>query len=134
MNKKIAIILIVAAFLIGVVGGGWRVNHFLNRTTHQKIETSIIALELGEVGNNVAILTQIRSNNLTNGIDRLESNLDGSLLVLIGSQTFDMPQFQREQLQNAFRIAKDYRNKFPHENEQPEVSRAITKAFSLVGK
>ena len=132
MNKKLAIILIGIAFLVGAMGGNWKAKRSLNQTTHQKIVTPIIALELGEIGHGVSMLNQIRANNITGAIDQLENNLDGSLAVLIGSQTFDMPQSQREQSLKAFQIAKEYRDKFPYTNEDAEISQTISNEFLLV--
>lgn len=132
MNKKLAIILIGIAFLVGAIGGNWKAKRSLKQATYQKIVTTITALELGEVGHDIFILNQIRSNNLTSATDDLENNLDGSLAVLIGSQTFDMPQFQREQLLTAFQMAKEYRGKFPYTNADAEISKTISNEFPLL--
>ena len=79
----------------------------------------------------VAVLNRIRSNNVTNAIDLLELELDSSVETL-GLYLKDTPKSQLDADQlKALRRIKDYRDKFPHTNEYPELNRLISNTLSL---
>ena len=84
-----------------------------------------------EVATDVALLNRIRLNNITNAVDVLETKLDISLGML--SFDFkDIPKTERVEVLKTIQMAKDYRDKFPHENSHPDLSQAVSNAFSLV--
>jgi uncharacterized protein YneF (UPF0154 family) len=127
MSKKLAIILIVVAFLVGAIGGGWSIGYFYNRLTTRLVcntETARAVMDM-------AALNRIRSNNVTNAIKLLETELDGSMITL-GLYLKDIPKSQLDADQlKALRRIKDYRDKFPHTNEYPELNRIISNALLL---
>jgi hypothetical protein len=79
----------------------------------------------------VGILNRIRSNNVTNAIELLEIEVDGSVETL-GLWLNEMPKLRLDADQlKALRKVKDYRDKFPHTNEYPELNRIISNTLSL---
>jgi hypothetical protein len=128
MNKKLAIILIVTAFVVGAIGGGWSVGYIFNDITMRLIYTS----ETKNAATDVALLNRIRSNNVTNAVDVLETDLDGSVGML-GLYLKNIPKTERVEVLKTLQRVKEYRDKFPHSNDYyPEINQVDSNAFLLV--
>ena len=128
MNKKLAIILIVTAFVVGAIGGGWSVGYIFNDITMRLIYTS----ETKNAATDVALLNRIRSNNVTNAVDVLETDLDGSVGML-GLYLKNIPKTERVEVLKTLQMVKEYRDKFPHSNDYyPEINQVDSNAFLLV--
>jgi len=127
MNKKLAIILIVAAFLIGVIGGGWSVGYFYN---HFALRFAYISAAAKTV-TDVSVLNQLQANNVTNAVRQLDTELDGSLMSLWFFRK-DIASSDRDMALKTLRKAKEYRTKFPHKSGYAEIDQTVSNALSLV--
>lgn len=128
MSKKLAIVLIVVAFLVGAIGGAVGTNYFWKRFMNTFYSTSLAA----QTGMDVSLLKQLRANNVTNAIDLLEIELDGSVVGL-GVYLRDIPESRRDPTHlEILSQAKGYRSKFPHQSSSPLGDQMISNAFSLV--
>jgi hypothetical protein len=113
----------VAAFIVGGISGGWSIANMSKRLIYLQ--------ETEEAATDVALLNRIRSKNITNAVDVLETKLDISLARL-GSDFKDIPKTDRVNVLKTIQMAKDYRDKFPQKNAFPGLNQAISNAFSLV--
>jgi hypothetical protein len=127
MNKKLAITLIVAAFIVGTIGGGWSVAYVLNHITMRLF----YATDADDAVTDVALLNRVRSNNVTDVVDVLETRLDGSVAKL-GFYFKDIPESERAEVLKTLHRVKEYRDKFPHTNDVPEINQAVSNAFLLI--
>jgi hypothetical protein len=128
MNKKLAIVLIFVAFVIGAIGGAWAMRSFYNSFILRFASSG----ETSKIINDVTVLTWIRKNDVTNAVEFLENDLDGSLMdfsILVN----DVPKSKIDpQDLKSLRIAKSYRDKFPYTNEDVEISQTISNGFLLL--
>jgi hypothetical protein len=128
MNKKIAIILIIIAFLIGAGSGFFLTNYFWSNFMGKFYSTSLSA----QTGMDVQLLKSLRSNNVTNAIDLLEIELDSSIVGL-GVYLNNVPQSKRDSIQiKMLQRAKEYRSQFPYKEDSVLSERMISNAFLLV--
>src|SRR5882724_8989670 len=128
MNKKLAIVLIVVAFVIGAIGGAWAMRIFYNSFMLRFASSG----ETSKIVNDVTALTWIRKNDVTNAVEFLENDLDSSLMyfsILVN----DVPKSKIDPKDlKSLRMAKSYRDKFPYTNEDVEISQTISKRFLLL--
>lgn len=128
MSKKLAIVLIVGAFLIGGFTGFITTNYYWTRFTNTFYSTSLAA----DIGTDTLLLNSLRTKKLTNAIDLLEVELDGSVIGL-GVYLHNLPESSRDPMQlKILQQAKDYRSKFPRKNGFPLSDQMVSNAFSLV--
>ena len=128
MSKTRALILAVAALVIGGVIGGWGVFRFGVRFTSD-LATSTMA---AQATTTVRTLDCLRAGNTNGAIKLLESDLDGALIGL-GASIPDIPPSRHDPLYlKAVQLARDYRAKFPRTDNPPEVTEAITRTFNLL--
>jgi hypothetical protein len=131
VNKKLAIALIVVAFVIGIIAGGWGVGHVFGRLTVRLITSNAAA----QTSIDVALLKRLRANNVTNTVGVLETELDGSVSAL-GFYMGETPKANREPQQlKALQIAKEYREKYPQTYTNADeivMSQMVSNAFLLV--
>ena len=140
MNKKLAIVLIVVSFIVGVVAAGGSVGYFFARRLvimnkildyqfecQPEINTSLVSIHA---------LKRIRSNEASNSnaVEYLELQLDYSVAGIEKyvehhslSESNSFPATIR-----VLRLAKNYREQFPHTNQDVSVQKDIEQAFSLV--
>ena len=140
MNIQHAIILIVVAFIVGAVAAGVSVRHlFVQRQAtlnkildyqfecQPEINTSLVSIHA---------LKRIRSNEASNSnaVEYLELQLDYSVAGIEKyvehhslSESNSFPATIR-----VLRLAKYYREQFPHTNQDVSVQKDIEQAFSLV--
>jgi hypothetical protein len=128
MNKKLAIIVIVAVFLIGAIFG----YEAASRKYEYKIQISSEYVDSGFAKNSVDLLNLLRTNDTTKAIDNLEMNLDWDLINL----SYSMSNASKSPLDpyflKAIRVAKEYREKFPHKGENPSVDQDVSNTFLRV--
>jgi hypothetical protein len=127
MNRKLAIILIAVAFIIGAVSGGFGMRQilvsFLNKF--------ILTIQSTQIGRDVSLLTYIRANDITNATELLEIDLNGSLIAF-DSFISDIPKAQRNPSDiKILRGAKIYRAKFPYK-DTPDIDETISNLFLMV--
>lgn len=129
MNKKLAIPLIIVAFILGVIAGGWGISVFWGHLSMGLITKS----EAAETSLDVAVLEKLRAHNVTNAIDALEIRLDGSIGEL-GFYLSGIPKNKRDpQDLKVLQMAKSYREKYPHPHiDYPEIDQMVSNAFLLV--
>jgi hypothetical protein len=128
MNKKLAVVLVIVAFLAGAIGGATGTNYFWKRFMNTFYSTSLAE----EIGTDVVLLNQLRANNVTNAADFLEIRLNGSLVGL-GVYLQNIPESRRDPTQvGILGQAKEYRSKFPYKDSFPLGDQMISNAFSLV--
>jgi len=128
MSKRVAIIIAAAAFLVGVVAGGWSVGAFYNRLTSRLLIGSLTSDAITTVDD----LRRLRAGDATNVVELLEIKLDGDL---IGLDTFlaDPREFTRDPLYvKSLQKVRDYRTEFPHKTDSPDVDRGVAEAFTLL--
>jgi hypothetical protein len=128
MSKKLAIPLIVAAFIIGVIGGGWYVAHAYNHFTSNLICNNAGA----EIGGEVHVLDLLRKNDITNAVDLMEVNLNGSLETLGLFITTDPKEEIDSNTVKMLRIGKAYRDKYPFNSDDPSVDQIVSNALLQV--
>ena len=128
MSKRAAIILAVAALLVGVIAGGWSVAYFFSRFAGQPVISSLSA----DAAMSVAELRRLRAGYTTNVVQVLEIKLDGDLIGL--TPFLDDPSaFNRDPMNlKTLQIVKDYRTQFPRKTDSPELDAAADKAFDLL--
>jgi hypothetical protein len=127
MNKKLAIVLIVIAFVAGIIAGGLAYRHYAGRAFEQF--NAIMATFHAE--GTVDTLKLLRSNDITNSIEGLEMELDENLAVL--NQTVDyLPEPARDEELKVLQKAKAYRAKFPRKTQSPEIDQAVSNVLSRV--
>ena len=78
MSKKLAITLIITAFLIGAIVASGAVGYFFNRFGLRLAYT----VEAERTIMDVSVLNQLQANNVTNAVRQLDTELDGSLMSL----------------------------------------------------
>ena len=139
MNKKIAIVLIVAAFIVGAVAAGGSVRYFFVRQLvvmnkildyqfecHPEISTSLVS---------IPALKMLRSGDKSssNTVEYLELQLDYSVAGIEKyiehhslSESNSFPAILK-----VLRSAKRYREQFPHTNQNASVQKDIEQAFFL---
>jgi cobalamin-dependent methionine synthase I len=127
MDKKLAVSLIVAAFLVGAVGAGVTVGYSYNRMALRLVCLS----ETAKAGMDVGVLNQLQANNITNAIRLLDTELDGSLVTLWFFRD-DIRPSDRDITLGTLRKAKEYRAKFPHQGDSSTIDETVSNAFSLV--
>jgi hypothetical protein len=128
MNKKLAIFLIIAAFLIGSI--------ISYKTTSRKYENEIQISSENEnaayAQNSVYLLNFLRTNNSAKAIENLEMNLDWDLFGL----NYSMSNAPKSPLDPYFlkdiQIAKEYRDQFPHKSDSPSLDGEISNIFLRV--
>jgi uncharacterized protein YneF (UPF0154 family) len=140
MNKKVAIVLIVVAFIVGAIAAGGSVGYFFARRfvimnkflnyqfeCQPEISTSLVSIHA---------LQRFRSDETSNSnaVEYLELQLDYSV-VGIGkyiehhslSESNSFPA-----MVPVLRLAKRYREQFPHTNQDVLIQKKIEQVFSLV--
>jgi hypothetical protein len=129
MNKKLAITLILVAFVAGAAGGwsyaGYQWSRFFT-LYFAATETSHVSLTLGT-------LKKLRANDFACSIESLEVSLDGSLSTL-GATFNDIPESEREKTLKALGKAKAYRAQFPRKTEIPEDDQEVERALALANE
>jgi|SRR5688572_21490164 len=128
MTKTRALLLALAAFVIGAAAGGWAVSRFWDRLNND--------LSLGPLGaeasTTVRTLERLRAGNATGAVELLEIKLDGALVGL-GAFMRETPPSNRDPLHlKVLSMARDYRARFPRTHDSPEVARSIARAFTLL--
>jgi hypothetical protein len=128
MSKRTAIILAVAALIVGVVAGGWSVAFYYNRVTSWVVITKMTS----EATMSVAEIKMLRAGQVTNTTELLETTIDGDLVGLTPFLT-DRREFDRDPSNiKALQTVKDYRAKFPRKTDSAEFDANVAKAFDLL--
>lgn len=128
MSKRTAVILAVAALIVGILAGGWSVAFFYSRFTSLMVLSSLS----GEASTSVAELRWLRAGDTTNVIELLEIHLDGDLIGLTPFLN-DRSAFNRDPMYiKSLQTAKDYRTQFPRKSGSPDLDAAADKAFDLL--
>jgi hypothetical protein len=140
MNNKLAIILIVAAFIVGAVVAGGSVRYFFvqRQVTLNKIldYQSECQPEISTSLVSIPALKMLRSGDKSssNTVEYLELQLDYSVAGIEKyiehhslSESNSFPAILK-----VLRSAKRYREQFPHTNQDASVQKDIEQAFSMV--
>jgi hypothetical protein len=142
MNKKLAIILIVVAFIAGAVAAGGSVGYLfvqrlviMNKILDYQFECQP---ELSTSLVSISALKKFRSNETSNSnaVEYLELQLDYSVAGL-GRYVGHLPLSERDSdsvTMKVLRSAKKYREQFPHTNQDVLIQKDIERAFSLVNE
>src|SRR5258708_2964916 len=101
MNKKLAIVLIIIAFVVGTIGGGLAHRYYAGRAFGQF--NAVMATFHADGA--VHTLKLLRANDLTNSIESMEMELDENLAVL--NETMDcLPKPARDEELKVLQKAK----------------------------
>jgi hypothetical protein len=142
MNKKLAIILIVVAFIAGAVAAGGSVGYLfvqrlviMNKILDYQFECQP---ELSASLVSISALKKFRSNETSNSnaVEYLELQLDYSVAGL-GRYVGHLPLSERDSdsvTMKVLRSANKYREQFPHTNQDVLIQKDIEQAFSLVNE
>ena len=122
MSKKAAIILAVAALLVGVIAGGWSVAALYGRITSRVVIGSLTS----DASMAVVQLKHLRAGDTTNVIELMEIKLDGDLIGL--TPFIDDPRELKSDpvYFDTLRHVRDYRTQFPHKSDLPETDKIFT--------
>jgi hypothetical protein len=137
MNKKLAIILIVAAFIVGIIGGGGSVGYYFIRHLigiNRVIEQSEIQDQTGNAILCISALKKLRADGTTNVAEFLESRLDDSTAAL-GRYVENIPNSQRDPDSveiKVLRRTKEYRDQFPRKKTDSSIDADVAGAFNLL--
>jgi len=140
MNKKLAIVLIVVAFIVGAIAAGGSVGYFFVRRlviTNKILDYQFECQpEISASLMSIHTLKRIRSDETSNSnaVEYLELQLDYSVAGIEKyvehhslSESNSFPA-----MMPALRLAKRYREQFPHTNQDVLIQKEIEQAFSLV--
>ena len=128
MSKTRALLLAMAALIIGALAGGWGVSRFWERFAGDLAAGSMAA----DASTTVLTLEHLRMGNTTGAVERLETKLDGALIGL-GAFIPETPKSRRDpQHISVLEIARAYRTKFPRTSDSPEISGGVARAFELL--
>ena len=132
MSKGFGIFLIVIAFVVGAVAGGWFVGDFY---TSRVLSHEVWAEEKGQMGEQLSLLTSLRQNDTTNAIEHLETRLDSSILTVGFYFKYDSDAKSEPKVLQNLQMAKSYREKYPHKtSDHPEIDESVSNILSLVNK
>jgi Flp pilus assembly protein CpaB len=102
--------------------------------TANEVAGVISAMELkkneADTATLVVVLKQLRSGQTNDALNMLEIKLDGALVGMGFSETND----RDASFQNILKMAKNYRDKFPREEKNPDSKSAIEQTFSQLQK
>jgi hypothetical protein len=125
MNKKLAIFLIIAAFLIGSIIG----HQIASRKFEKILQISSENTASGYANNSIWLLNVLRTNNTAKAISNLEMNLDWDLIFL----NMDMSNAPESPLnpyfQKAILKAKEYRSQFPYKSDNRLEDEDVSNVF-----
>ena len=128
MSKRAAIILAVAALIIGVVAGGSSVAFLYGRFTGWMVTSNLTS----DAATSVAEIKMLRAGQITNTVQLLETRIDGDLIGLTPFLS-DRREFDRYPSNiKSLQTVKDYRAQFPRKSDAPELDAGADKAFDLL--
>lgn len=127
MSKKLVVILITVAFVVGIVGGGVADRYYCR----QFFTLFYSSMEKSHANSTLVTLERLRANNVTNSIELLEVNLDGSIILLDTTKDY-VPKSEREKELEFLRKAKEYRVRFPRKSEDSEYNQEVSNVLSHV--
>ena len=113
MNKKIAIALIIAAFLIGSIIG----HQIASRKFEKILQVSSENTASGWANNSIWLLNVLRTNNTAKAISNLEMNLDWQLIDLNYSMSNAPASPLNPYFYKSIQRAKEYRSQFPYKSD-----------------
>jgi hypothetical protein len=125
MNRKLAVTLIVGAFVLGIVGG-WCADRYYCR---QFVTYFYASNETSEADSILLTLKNLRANRITNAVELLEGRLDGCLMVLDATTDY-VPKSQQDKQSKLFEKIKEYRSQFPRNTEDLEIDQAVSNVLS----
>jgi uncharacterized protein YneF (UPF0154 family) len=140
MNKKLAIILIVVAFIVGAVAAGGSVGYFfvqrlviINKILDYQFQCQP---ELSTSLVTISALKKFRSDKTSNSnaVEYLEYQLDCAVAGL-GRYVGHLPLSERDPrsvTMTILRLDKKYREQFPHTNQDVLIQKEVEQAFLLV--
>jgi hypothetical protein len=137
MSKGFAIFLIVIAFVVGVVAGGWIVGGWIvgDFYTSRVLSHEVWTKEQEQMGEQLSLLTSLRQNDTTNTIEHLETRLDSSILTLGFYLKYDSNVKSEPKILKKIQMAKSYREKYPHKtSDHPEIDESVSNILSLVNE
>ncbi|HZL78580.1 MAG TPA: hypothetical protein VFC17_06980 [Candidatus Limnocylindrales bacterium] len=125
MNKKLAIFLIIAAFLIGSIIG----HQIASRKYEKIIQISSENVASGYANNSVWLLNVLRTNNTAKAIENLEMNLDWELIDLNYSMSNAPASPLNPYFYKSIQRAKEYRSQFPYKSDSRLEDEAVSNIF-----
>lgn len=123
MTKTRVILVAIATFIAGVVGGGYLTMHFMANM----MDSYSISNESAGVGTHVLALKLVREGNNAQAIELLENLLDGDLIGLAARDPSTLP----ESALRSLRQASEYRTKYSRVSKNAEVEAAVQRALKV---
>ncbi len=113
-------------------------NHELKSETEtvsvedcQRAHTDLMTSHnLAGASTKVAILNRLRDGRIEEAIGVLESMLDGDLIMLYTMFQSNPERKADEQATTVIKLVQEYRSKFPHKTNKPEIDSAVAKALN----
>jgi len=128
MSKVKAVVIACSAVLAGIVIGGLLVGYACIRTI-KFINSGNEARAYTSAAQSFMLLDQLRRGDVQSPIDSLEVQLDGDLISLWGYHK-DAPADKRDpHLLKLLAKVRDYRAKYPHRIQHPELDRTIAEVL-----
>jgi uncharacterized membrane protein len=125
MNKKLAIFLIIAAFLVGSIIG----HQIASRKYERAFQINDENINSGSANNSVYLLSLLRTNNTAKAIENLEMNLDW-YLIFLNSAMSNAPKSPLDPyFPKPIRKAKEYRSQFPYKSDSRLEDEEVSNIF-----
>jgi hypothetical protein len=121
--------LCVVVLIVGIAIGGYGAVSYMSTFNSALLSSRLANAATADVNTRVMVLRSLRASNQTAAIEMLEALLDGDLLVL-GSFK---PEERPASASRILRSAAEYRSKYPHKADSPEVNAGVQRAFQSVG-
>lgn len=124
-HKKMFAIGALAGFLIGAAVCFATIVYYTGFRIKEFYANSFIS----EIGVKVLTLRNIRNGKPEAAIKVLENHLDNNIAALPSLFESD-PKSSKSYVKNTIAYTKKYREQYPWKNENPEIEKAVTAAFS----
>jgi hypothetical protein len=129
MSKPATILISLVTLLVGILVGGWTANKY-----HRDSNTRLILGNLNaEACSTVFTLQFLQTGRTTNAVAFLEEKLDCDLIGFSGIMLAEPHELNRDpSYLTTFEAVKEYRTRFPHKSDSPEIDAEADKAFDLL--
>jgi hypothetical protein len=129
MSRIKLAVLCVFVLIAGIAIGGYGAMSYMSTFNSGLLSSRLANAATADVNTRIIVLRSLRASNQTAAIDMLEVLLDGDLLVLGSFKPEERPAAASRIL----RSAAEYRSKYPHKTDSPEVDAGVQRALRSAG-
>jgi len=127
VKKSVAVVVIIASFILGAFVGGYALSTFSSTFALQSFYNSAAA----HTNMTLAILDRLRNNKVKDAIELLETSLDGDIITFKGY--VQLPTGRKDKnISRVIQRAKDYRSEYPRTTDHPDIDNAVKQIFTAV--